>query len=642
MAPLATPPRAHAEDKRPSESHGFVWMQRNFQKAWNWITQQDRISVLWGSICRFATPVPGGFAAGVGFSIVELRPGADGRLEIASSILVGNSTHAGLSHGDRVYAAAGYEGLVTIDASEPGHMKELARHRGLGYALSIAMGKGYLYLAFKEHGGLAVYKMHEPGPPELVRQIASGESYAQIVVEGDRAYAVGSEKLMIFDLVDPSNPALLGVLDVPYDARPKPTDPMPRHVAIKGNYAYLSHGARGLLTADVSDPRHPKLAGRWEGIDFCDWVAVQGDRAYAASEGTPVRVADVSDPAHPRWIGPLDLAAAPAPPQPAVPFADPALLGFAFGPRGVYALDVRQPGVPPVAYSFQPPPFFHRIKVIGDQAYSTAGAAGLHVFSLADRAKPAEIGVLKTEGLARGLLVVDGELWIGDVLGWLLITRPVEGGLPERIEVADRGGHAWDVAVVGKYVYLANSQVGFGVLKRTPAGFEMLGETFSGGYTLEVAGRGPYAYVGTVGEGVAIFRADEDPPKRVGVLKWATLGPLKIGPVATAITVDGDTLYAGTPQGDLRAFDLAASPTDPPLAWEQHVGGYVYQITREADGLWVSTGPGGVVHLDETTTPPTIGHHYDTPGWAMSTVRYQDRVLVAAGLAGVVSLPVAP
>ncbi|MFN7951474.1 MAG: hypothetical protein U0610_07095 [bacterium] len=631
-----------ADNAKPSETHGFVWMQRNLQKAWNWLTQQDRIAVLWGQICRFATPIPGGYAAGMGFSIVELRADAEGRLSIASTINVGNSTHAGLSHGNRVYAAAGYEGLVTIDVSEPGHMREIDRHRGLGYALSIAMGKGYLYLAFKEHGGLAVYRMREPGPPEFVRQIAKGESYAQIVVEGDRAYAVGSEKLMIFDLADPANPALMGVLDVPYQAKPKPTDPMPRHVAIKGHYAFLSHGARGLLTADVSNPREPKLVKQWEGIDFCDWVAVAGDRAYAASEGTPVRVADVSNPLEPRWIAALDVAAAPRPPPAGVRFDDPGLVPFAFGPRGVFVLDGREPGVPPVAYSMVPKPYFHRVRVIGDQAYATAGAGGLHVFSLSDPAKPSLIGVRKTEGLARGLLVVGDQLWIADVLGWLLITRPVEGGMPEFIEAADRGGHAWDVDVVGKYVYLANSQVGFGVLEHTAQGFEVRGETFSGGYTLEVEGFGPYAYVGTVGEGVAVFRADEDPPRRVGVLKWATLGPLKIGPVATAIAVHRGVLYAGTPQGDLRAYDIEASPTDPPLLWVQHVGGTVFQIVPSQDAVWVSAGPAGVVQLAPGGSPPAIVHTYPVSGWAMGTARYRDRLLVAAGEGGLLSLPVQP
>ncbi len=639
---------AQTEDREGKDIPGpfSLWLQRHIQGAWNWVTAQERFGFLWGAICRFAVPTPNGYVAGTGFGVSLLVPQPDGRLHVVATANIGSSTHGGASLGNRVYLAAGYDGLVTLDASRPNELRVLGRATGVGYALSVALSKGYAFLAYKEKGGLAIYKLRDPEPPLLVQHLEAGDSFAQIVVDGDRAYAVGDERVLIFDVANPEQPALLGTLAIPYQILPKPTDPMPRHIAVRGQRAFVAHGAHGLLELDVSDPKTPRVMTRIEGIDFCDWVTVNGNRLYAASEGSPVKVADISDPDSPRWVGDLDMGDAP----PGAGVLDVAslqgatqLLPLALGPRGIFLYDTRENPLPKLISSYVPPAYFNRVRVIGDQAYAAAGTGGLEVYSLADPARPRLVGTHRTQGMARGLSVIDDQLWVSDVLGWVLIMKPVEGAVPELLDETDRGGHAWEVDAVGDRVFFANSQVGIGAGRRVGGKVEMEGEAFAGGYTIEVAGFGSYGYGGTVGNGVVVFRCDPPPPHLVRALHWGTIGPIRIGPVATAVTVHGSTLYVGDARGKLLAYSLA-DPSSPELLWSRHLGAAIFDIVAEDDGLWISAGPDGVVQLDVTGPKPREIRRLalprgDAPATAMSSARYRDRVLVAAGAAGLVSLP---
>lgn len=75
-------------------------------------------------------------------------------------------------------------------------------------------------------------------------------------------------------------------------------------VKVAGDYAYVTLGHNGLQVVDITDPLHPKLAGRVGSPDLVDARAVQIQFRYAfVADGTGgLKVLDISDMANPRLV----------------------------------------------------------------------------------------------------------------------------------------------------------------------------------------------------------------------------------------------------------------------------------------------------------------------------------------------------
>ncbi len=120
--------------------------------------------------------------------------------------------------------------------------------------------------------------------PGFVRDNA----YAVEVV-GDLAYvAITGGGVIILDLLDPTNPALVGQYNTPGSAE---------GIAVAGHYAYIAERTSGLLVLDVSNPEQPTLVGQLDTTGQALDVQVVGPYAYGADGPAGLRVIDVSHPA---------------------------------------------------------------------------------------------------------------------------------------------------------------------------------------------------------------------------------------------------------------------------------------------------------------------------------------------------------
>jgi photosystem II stability/assembly factor-like uncharacterized protein len=288
--------------------------------------------------------------------------------------------------GGFAYVTDGAEsGLRALDLapSPDGHTWPTVRGRAeVRWAGGYALRDGFAYVpAWQE--GLYVLDVRDPDNPVEVAHYADLGILEQIVLVGDRAYVVASYYgLVILDITEPGAPRILGEL---------PLDGMDGGVAVRGEYALvtLDYEGQALAAIDVRDPEALREVGRVSLDGHGRRVAVHGDYAYVAvlnwTSGLVrggLQVVDVSDPEQPQDVGFLAL------------------------PNGAFD-----------------------VTVSGDYAFIAGDAAGVYVADLSDPAHPRLVGLAHprlvgladTAGTASKVAVSEGQVYVADGAGGLLI-----------------------------------------------------------------------------------------------------------------------------------------------------------------------------------------------------------------------------
>jgi len=201
---------------------------------------------------------------------------------------------------------------------------------------------------------------------ELVGQI--GGPVNAVVVQGNTSYVGVGPRLVILDVSDLANPALVG--------RSPMFPDIVEGVAVAGSYAYVADGERGLRIVDVSNPAAPAEVGFYDTPGIAYDVAVVGAYAYVADGQAGLRIVGISDPTHPTEIGFYDTP------------------GKAMG-----------------------------VAVAGDYAYVADEYEGLRILNVSDPAHPDEASFYDTMGYASGVAVVRNIAYVADEDGGLVILR---------------------------------------------------------------------------------------------------------------------------------------------------------------------------------------------------------------------------
>ena len=103
----------------------------------------------------------------------------------------------------------------------------------------------------------------------------------------------------------------------------------------------------------------------------------------------------------------------------------------------------------------------HNVDVAGDLAYVAAGAAGLQVVDISDRAAPVIVASVDTPGDARDVKVVGAVAYVADGGAGLRVVDVSDPLAPALLGVAATPGGALDVAPAGSFVYVAAGAGGF-------------------------------------------------------------------------------------------------------------------------------------------------------------------------------------
>jgi hypothetical protein len=179
--------------------------------------------------------------------------------------------------------AAPYSGPVEVAYFEP-------KNTG------VAIRDGLAYVSEPEYG-LRILDLSVVGSQSALEEVGSCEfpgSFfgGDLEVRGNYACVLdGPRGLHIVDVGNPSAPAPLGFYPISSD--------LPSALGLSGNYAYVAADDAGLRIIDVSNPSVPVEVGSYNTSAFD--VALSGNYAYVTGE-QGFLVLDVSDSANPRQV----------------------------------------------------------------------------------------------------------------------------------------------------------------------------------------------------------------------------------------------------------------------------------------------------------------------------------------------------
>ena len=138
----------------------------------------------------------------------------------------------------------------------------------------VAVNGDYAYIGGRDDRFLWVWDVSDKSNPKLTSKTPFPEPIGanEILYRDGIVYIAGSDPgLLIFDVIDPVNPFLLGSY--------KPNG-LARDVALMGTYALVIQSQDGLEIVAVSDPTNPTLQGRLVLSDISSKVWVDGAFAY--------------------------------------------------------------------------------------------------------------------------------------------------------------------------------------------------------------------------------------------------------------------------------------------------------------------------------------------------------------------------
>lgn len=292
--------------------------------------------------------------------------------------------------GNYAYIAGGAYGLRTIDISNPTQPRELGQYDTKAYATSVSVIGSYAYVATmpgQEGDGLHIVDISDPANPTRAgfyhRQGVG--AYRDMAVSGGIAYLANEMGLELVDISNPHNPFLSGFIELWDSSGPYSTC----GVDVNGNLAYVAIEQAGLKIINVVDPTNPTLIGVFScDENFSRDVTVVGNRAYLADRG--LRILDVSNPAAPVEMGYFD-----TPDITEGVAVEGGIAYLAIGSSGIFAVDVSDPSNVNLIAEYNSRGFSYTLIKENDLFFIADGNAGLIIL----RMLPS--GYLIEQGFAR-------------------------------------------------------------------------------------------------------------------------------------------------------------------------------------------------------------------------------------------------
>lgn len=244
----------------------------------------------------------------------------------------------------------------------------------------------------------------------LSASVMAGFLWHRAITPGKKiCYVAADSALYIFDVSNPSKPALLGSSGV-----------AARDVRVVNNIAYVAGGS-ALSLLDVTDPYNPTLRG-YTWIYNAMGVDVVGNIAYVAGD-YGVYCVDVTNPSNPQLLGSS--------------FVDNAenVMG---GRRAVEGL---------------------KVDVVGKVAYVVSNFYS-YIFDVTDTSNPLVLAT--TVGGIGDIQVVDNVLYISNINGLYIVdvSNPSNPVWLSRYSPGDSVSSIWGLHVVNGIAYLADRYLG--------------------------------------------------------------------------------------------------------------------------------------------------------------------------------------
>lgn len=526
------------------------------------------------------------------------------------------------------YIAAGDDGLLILDASDPAHLLPLGTYDtpGQAYAVQVIGNRAYV----SDSGeGFEIIDVSNPQAPTLLGSYAPGFWVSESRVVGDRAYVACSEGgIHILDISDPANIVKLGEYLHPVD----PFGAYASGLRVVGTTAFVAYNS--LEIVDLSNPAEPRQLASWNKGSVAD-VEVVGNLAYVAAASDGLIVFDVQDPTQPKRLTRI--------PAPGFCISAQVVGQLVYTSAGVY--DVSDPVSPVRLAEFSYPMYVAQIHVEKDMVYLPTGLLDLKILrmkfgtaqtlnwgGLSDvilaSPNPTSLTVSSSSGLKPQLQVITGPASVQNNQlsingpGKVILKATQEGNdtyLPieetrllnqpyARVEDVSTFGFETNIfgaRVVGTRAYVGNDVLGLHILDvSNPAKPVRLGIVPGTNQVLEAQVEGRYAYIadGIGGLKIADISNPADP----------TVVTALPGKLVIAVTLSGKYAYVSD-LGD-RKFIIAdiSNPAEPKQLSTILAQGEPRFVRIVGNLAYLASGSGGlfIYDISNPAVPVFVSHPY--------------------------------
>jgi hypothetical protein len=392
-----------------------------------------------------------------------------------------------------------------------------------------------------------------------------------------------------------------------------------RHIAVAGDYAYVTAGEDGLYILDVSNPVEPVVVGFSSGR--ADGVTVSESHAYIKNlASNQLQILDVSNPANPTEVSSYTpdgrLVGVAVMGGYAYLAVDNGYEGLeAAGTDDLYILDIANPALPVLITYYDSPYRVMGLVVSGHHLYLVQESLwwyndtdyGFEILDASNPISPAPVATYDVyypfSLIVHGnyIYVSSQDLRIYDATNLRAIKEVGTFDVPSGV-----------IAFVDNYAYLVDGARGLRVLDvSNPANLTWAGQYYTEGSPLDVRVVGSYAYIANGKAGLQIVDVS-NPVTPTLVSQYDTPG------TAQSVAVVNDLAYVADGAGGLRIIDVSnpTAPQEPGF----HPGAGEVQAVYVVDGYaYLADSEKGFLILDVTNPnmPRLVGAH---PGAARDVV----------------------
>jgi len=250
---------------------------------------------------------------GAGLRVADLS--CPGDPDLFPGMYLGGEARALVRHEDHLYVAVDGLGLAILSIEADPATPALVGFGGApGQACDVVVQGNVAYVA-DGNQGLHLFDVSNPHNPTTLDQLSTEHEIGYVAAEGDYAYGLGADELVVYDVTDPADIQVLTTLHL--------QGPM-RGIEVFDGVVYLVDPYVGLYVIDVSDPAAPAVVGGViEGTYLVESLTLANDKLYVVDQqgvhlmplhGTSTAVGD--DPQGPDSVppaGPYDVVVAPNP-----------------------------------------------------------------------------------------------------------------------------------------------------------------------------------------------------------------------------------------------------------------------------------------------------------------------------------------
>lgn len=441
--------------------------------------------------------------------------------------------------------------------------------------------------------------------------------------------------LYIFDVSEPSSPALVGRLRMPYHTR---------DVTVSGDYAYVTVLDYGLFVVDVTDPTEPSFTGfiriecgGYQDIEYDDGLV------YVLS-GSGVCIVDVGNPGSPLLISQITTGYGPNGITKSGQY-----VYVASGSYGVHIIDVANPYQPSLVNTYSTPGHAYDLWVADNILY-LADSESFRIYRVADPLSPEEIGILDSSGFIRAVEKRGDLIYLGDYNNGLRIVDAADPASPFELSNCFNpfSVHVCNLAVTDAFAYLACHENGLTIIDITAPSAPSFVSNYALQYCVEdVEIVGNLAYLANYNSGLRILDiSDPYDPVQIGICAtpdWANAVAISgnyayVGAWGFFLVVDisnpshpfivsqtgyypgmvkqvevqGNYAYLVGLQTLMQIIDIS-NPHHPREVFEKESDNYqsVLDIALEGDFAFLSTDFAGlqVLNISDPTRPVVVGYH---------------------------------